>query len=72
MKDEMLENKELVSLNSELAEFSLQELEQRLETDPLAVGGLLDMASSGDMSLTNLHSSDCVHCEAGSECNVNL
>ncbi|WP_075555772.1 hypothetical protein [Parabacteroides timonensis] len=70
MKKEDLEKKELVSLNSELTEFSLQELEQRLETDPLAVGGLLDMASSGDMSLTNLSSSECIHCEAGMDCNI--
>ena len=33
---------ELVSLNSEVTEFELQELESRLETDPLAVGGLVD------------------------------
>lgn len=37
---------EFISLNSELSEFDLQELEQRLETDPLAVGGLLDVVSS--------------------------
>lgn len=35
--------KELKSLNSEFSEFELSELEQRLETDPLAVGGLLDL-----------------------------
>lgn len=39
----------LTSLNSEFGEFDLQELEQRLETDPLAVGGLLDLASTKDL-----------------------
>lgn len=35
-------NKELVSLNSELPELYVEELEQRLETDPLMLSGLLD------------------------------
>lgn len=39
---------ELVSLNSEFTEFDLQALESRLETDPLAVGGLLDLATTND------------------------
>lgn len=34
---------EMFSLNSEFNEFELQKLEERLETDPLAVGGLLDL-----------------------------
>lgn len=37
---------EMVSLNSEFSEFDLQKLEERLETDPLAIGGLLDISSS--------------------------
>lgn len=41
------EKTEFISLNSELPSFFVEELEQRLETDPLAVGGLLD-TSSGD------------------------
>lgn len=41
---------ELISLNSELSEFSVQELEERLETDPLAIGGLVDLASTQDLS----------------------
>ncbi|WP_217771384.1 hypothetical protein [Phocaeicola coprocola] len=36
----------LVKLNSEFSEFDLQELEQRLETDPLTTGGLLDLSAS--------------------------
>ena len=39
-------NDEMLSLNSEFSEFSLQQLEERLETDPLAVGGLLDLSST--------------------------
>lgn len=51
---------ELVSLNSEVTEFELQELESRLETDPLAVGGLVDMISTGNTSF-DLASSDELH-----------
>lgn len=39
------------SFNSELSEFELQQLEERLETDPLAIGGLLDLsAGDGDIN----------------------
>ncbi|TGX81337.1 hypothetical protein E5358_10935 [Palleniella muris] len=42
--------KKIVSLNKELPQFFLEELEQRLETDPLSVGGLydLDTADGGE------------------------
>ena len=40
-----LREDELVSLNETFSEFNLQELEDRLETDPLAAGGLLDRKS---------------------------
>lgn len=33
------------SVNSDFSEFDLQQLEERLETDPLAVGGLLNLTS---------------------------
>lgn len=33
----MLKTEEMVSLNTEMSEFDVKELEQRLETDPLAV-----------------------------------
>lgn len=56
------EKDELVSLNSELTEFSLQELEQRLETDPLAVGGLLNIASSNEVSSSTIQLMDCEQC----------
>lgn len=57
----MTEKEELVSLNSEFTEFNLQELEQRLETDPLAVGGLLELASSHDLSqhIMNVADEEC-------------
>lgn len=51
MEKNKRENQELVSLNTELSEFDMKELEQRLETDPLAVGGLLDVTSTSDSSL---------------------
>jgi hypothetical protein len=50
---------ELVSLNSEVTEFELQELESRLETDPLAVGGLVDMISTGNTSFDLASSDEC-------------
>lgn len=56
------EKEELVSLNSELTEFSLQELEQRLETDPLAVGGLLNIASSNEVSSSTIQLMGCEQC----------
>lgn len=46
MKKEQSEKPEFISLNTEFNDFSLQQLEERLETDPLAVGGLLDLNSS--------------------------
>lgn len=39
----MEKKEEMVSLNTTMSEFDLEALEQRLETDPLAVGGLLDV-----------------------------
>ena len=36
---------EIFSVNSDFSEFDLQQLEERLETDPLAVGGLLNLTS---------------------------
>jgi hypothetical protein len=36
---------EILSLNSDFSEFDLLQLEDRLETDPLAVGGLLDLVN---------------------------
>lgn len=67
-----LESKDLMSLNSEFSEFKLGQLEQRLETDPLAVGGLLDLDVESDLSLA----SQCngalqyIHC-SGEACNIN-
>lgn len=48
MRKEKLEKQELISFNSELSEFDLKQLEERLETDPLAVGGLLDLESKSE------------------------
>jgi hypothetical protein len=35
------------SLNQELPEFYLEDLEQRLETDPLSVGALMNIGAPG-------------------------
>lgn len=58
---------EFISLNSELNEFNLEELEQRLETDPLAMGGLLELSSKDQLSLYQFSSEECApHCSGGS------
>ena len=36
---------DVISLNSELPQLYVEELEKRLETDPLLVGGLLDAST---------------------------
>lgn len=41
-----IDSEELTPMNTELSEFFVEELEQRLETDPLIVGGLLDLFTS--------------------------
>ena len=64
---EQNDKKELPSLNVELPTLYVEELEQRLETDPLAIGGLL----SGDFDGVEAYScgKDCdeftcdVHCD---------
>ena len=45
--NENFSEREIVSLNETFSEFDLQKLEDRLETDPLAVGGLLDLSADG-------------------------
>lgn len=59
MEQTMIDKEEFLSLNSEISEFSLQELEQRLETDPLAIGGLLDVTSAPDNTLLSAHAAGC-------------
>lgn len=63
MEKKMIGNEEMISLNSEVSEFDLQQLEERLETDPLAVGGLLDLASTQDLS-QSIHTLDSCECNA--------
>lgn len=43
----------LENLNSEFTELNLRELEQRLETDPLAVGGLLNLSQTEVASMSD-------------------
>lgn len=40
-------------MNSEFTELNLRELEQRLETDPLAVGGLLNLSQTEVASMSD-------------------
>lgn len=46
---------EMLSLNSDFSEFELQKLEERLETDPLAVGGLLDLFQAQAMPCADIN-----------------
>lgn len=46
----MLKTEEMVSLNTEMSEFDVKELEQRLETDPLAVSGLFNITSDAEVN----------------------
>ena len=71
MKNELSETQEMVSLNSELSEFDLQELEQRLETDPLAIGGLLDVTSVSDSALLDTPDTLCEQ-SGGCSCKWNV
>ncbi len=64
MKKKKDEKGELVSLNSELSEFDLEQLEERLETDPLGVGGLLDLASTQDLSHSVGMLCECEYCDS--------
>lgn len=59
---------ELKSLNSEITEFDLVQLEERLETDALAIGGLVDLATTDQLPLLQLANEECSpHC-SGSAC----
>lgn len=58
-KSEDLERAEMLSLNSEISEFDVQVLESRLETDPLVVGGLVELTTTQDLSQSLTAMSDC-------------
>jgi hypothetical protein len=67
------EEDELVSLNGSLYdEFYIQELESRLETDPLIVGGLADFFTSPaeDSSLSTTGSCGTFSCSEYSSCTL--
>jgi hypothetical protein len=61
---------EVISLNEHFYdEFFVQELESRLETDPLLVGGLVDFLNPNDGTLA-LQSPDCPELQTcGCYCN---
>lgn len=57
------EKGELTSLNKTiLDEFSMEELEKRLETDPLMIGQLLNLASSSDEMVASEGCCFLAHC----------
>lgn len=57
-----IDSEEFTPMNTELSEFFVEELEQRLETDPLIVGGLLDLFSPND-SLDGMTSARIDNCD---------
>jgi hypothetical protein len=64
---------ELNSLNDKLYdEFFIQELETRLETDPLMVGGLVDLFDSQDSSLSCFCIGKCIEHSCGSHCTIDV
>lgn len=56
---------EMLSLNSEFSEFNLERLEERLETDPLAIGGLLDVSSATSNEGIDLNLARCTEYSCG-------
>lgn len=58
MKKEVLK-----PLNSEFSEFELKRLEERLETDPLAIGGLIDISDGDSVESCDFDCKKLEHCE---------
>lgn len=68
-----MKNKTLKSLNKELPQFFLEELEQRLETDPLSIGGLFDLQEADGDDGICIGNSNCQQkgdCTENSNCSV--
>jgi hypothetical protein len=66
------QKKELHSLNEELPQLYINELEQRLETDPLAIGSLLTFERSGsDFCLVDSICNGDGGCDSKSSCLIN-
>lgn len=64
---------ELFRMLAKFSEFDLQRLEERLETDPLMVDGLLSVATAIDdtSSFAPLdNEEECTHCSGSVTCNV--
>lgn len=66
--------REICSMNRELPALYAEELEMRLETDPLAVGGLLDLSDGisplGDPTCRD--GGELFVCTGGGELNVDI
>jgi hypothetical protein len=78
----MKKNEEIISLNTDLYDdFFVQELEVRLETDPLMLGGLMELFSDNcptqcislrDCNVDCLGYGECAeYCNVNSFCSVN-
>ena len=68
MKSKDFEKNGVQSLNAVLPEFFIEDLEQRLETDPLATTGLLNMDAPSDGCLVNLDCERDGSCSEDSVC----
>lgn len=65
------DSEEFIPMNTELSDFFVEELEQRLETDPLIIGGLLDLFSThNDQVGTVYMGCDINNCD-GQQCGQN-
>lgn len=65
MMDSKEEMDEIFSLNSQLPKFFVEELEERLETDPLMIGGLLNVSG---MEAESQAPCIGVQCDSGYSC----
>lgn len=66
------ENQRIISLNQELYDgMFLEELEQRLETDPIMAGGLVDLMGSENDVICDCNNHMCYCNNHIEECNCN-
>ena len=67
-------SKKIKSLNNELPDFFLESLELRLETDPLTIGGLLNLAeqSPDNWCISVLHCDGDNGCREKYQCSIHI
>ncbi len=56
----MEKNKSIEKLNEALPEFFVSDLEERLETDPMKVGALVTLQSTGHYGNCGVHTGFCL------------